>query len=157
MPFSRCKKSALVNVCVAFASCGSYPRCITAAGHLLIASPSCSHALGSPASSCLEGEKELTSSQFPEDKMSFFPLWGKIPGLGVIMVSGHANAVPMWINSWTASSPCWPQCALRLSQGCTPVLRVLGHPKGWHSWAQMVGSSSPGAFVADMFCITASL
>lgn len=76
--FSRCIKPAVVNVHLAFASCGNYPRCIPAAGHLLIASHNCTAPLllvPQPASSCLEGEKELTRSQFPEDTRSFFPLW----------------------------------------------------------------------------------
>lgn len=139
MPFSRCKKSAVVNVYLAFASCGNYPKCITAAGHLLIASHNYTAPLFLvPQPACAwKGRKNSRGASSLRIK-GHFPLFGLNSRSGSCYGIRTCKCCSMSINSWTDSSPCWPHCAP--SQGCRWVLYVLDHPKGWCSWAQMLGT-----------------
>lgn len=78
----------------------------------------CSTSLDSPASSCLEGQKEPTRSSSLRIKghFSLFGLGsrsGSCYGIRTCRWCFHVNYQLSWLN------PCWPHCAARLSQGCT--------------------------------------
>ena len=142
--FARCIKPPVVIVYLAFAGCGNYPRCSPALGISFNCKPQllCSCALGSPASQQpLERGEGTQKEPVPWGYEVIFSSLGWEAGLGVVTLPGDASAVSMWINCGSGAFPSWPQRASRLSQGCTRVLHIPGHPKRQCFSAQKLGSN----------------